>query len=217
MSKQFLGDRLFELQLVFVFVFGINQFMQLLTSSEGVSMSWFVAWEVFLLLNLWLAGDAYAKAAPSDRRSERQVFIAYLAWSVMIALDLAVLLFRETWTWSERDTFTAIFVSIGIVATLWWGKFRIRNAYVKGWLAVFFKTVPQVMLAWNIWLMGGGGIAGWAIVAGNVTILARIGQLTLSIRDTKKDKDAQKASLISEGFNLASWALVTVVWLMWRF
>ena len=197
------------MQVGFALTFGISQFAQLLSSTEGASMSWFAAWEVFLLLNLWLAWHAH-KAQPS--RITGQTLISYLVWSVMIALDLSAISLRDTWTWNERDALTAELVGLGVVVTLVAGGFRIGDPLVKGWLAVFFKTVPQAVLAWNIWLMGGGGIALAAIIAGHATILSRIGQLVLSIKEAGWDRN-RIGSLISEVPNELSWALVTAIWL----
>lgn len=212
MSKRLVGDVFFLAQLGFASTFGISQFIQLLSSSQGVSMSWFGAWEVFLLLNLWLAWRAH-EAQPS--RVTKQTLVSYLVWCVMIGLDLSVLFLRETWTWNERDTLTLWLTGAGVLVTLTAGRFDIKNPLVKGWLAVFFKAVPQAVLAWNILLVGGDGLAWLAIVAGHATILSRIGQLALSMREAGWDKN-RIASFISEVANELSWVLATAAWLIAR-
>lgn len=210
MSKRLVGDALFLVQLGFAFTFGISQFVQLLSSTTGVSMSWFGAWQVFLLLNLWLAWRA---DKVQSSRVTKQTLVSYLVWTVMVALDISAMLFRESWIWNERDTLTLQLATVGVLITLLIGRFDISNPLVKGWLAVFFKAVPQVILAWNIWLVGGEGVALMAIIAGHATILARLGQLTLSIREAGWDKN-RIGSLISEVPNELSWILATVVWLI---
>lgn len=208
MRNRLVGDALFLAQLGFALIFGIGQFVHLLSSTEGVSMSWFGAWQIFLLLNLWLAWRAHQA---QSSRVTKQTLASYLVWSAMVALDISALLFRENWVWNERDTMTAQLASVGVLATLLIGRFNVSNPLVKGWLAVFFKAVPQVMLAWNVWLVGGAGITWLAIVAGHLTILTRIGQLVLSIREAGWDKN-RIGSLISELPNELSWILVTAVW-----
>jgi len=210
MHKRLAGDALFLFQLGFALVFGIGQFVQLLSSSQGVSVSWFGAWQVFLLLNLWLAWHAH-KAAPS--RISVQVLTIYIALSVMVTANLAVMFVRGTGVWTELDTLTAVLAAIGVFTTLVIGKFDLSNPLVKGWLAVFFKAAPQVILAWSIWRYGGEGVSWIAVIAGHVMILTRLGQLYFSVREAGWDKN-RIGLLISEGSNELSWILATGVWMV---
>ncbi len=216
MSKKVVADLLFLMQIGFAAVSGGSQFAQLLTSTEGVSASWFGAWEIFLLLNLWLAWRAH-DAQPS--RITIQTLWSYAVWTVMIALDLACLVLRNSWSWNDRDTLTAVLVLIGVAATLLIGALRNRSfkdPLVKGWLAVWFKAVPQLILAWNILLVGGAGMSLIAIGAGHITIWSRLGQLILSVREAGWDKN-RLGSLVSEVPNGLSWIVVTLAWVWWYF
>ena len=210
MSKRLAGDALFLFQLGFALAFGIGQFAQLLSSSQGVSVSWFGAWQIFLLLNLWLAVNAH-KALPS--RLSRQVLVIYVSLSLMVASNLGVMFVRGTGVWTELDTLSAAIAVAGVIATLLVGRFDLSNPLVKGWLAVFFKAMPQVILAWSIWRYGGEGISWIAVIAGHVMILTRLGQLVFSVREAGWDKN-RIGLLISEGSNELSWMLATAVWLV---
>lgn len=208
MSKQFIAWSLFLIQMGCATVFGLSQFSNMLSSTQGVSMSWFAAWEVFLLLNLWLAYRAHRVQASLITG---QTLIMYAFYAVMIGLDLSVLFLRDSWAWSTQDSLTAGFVAVGSVSVLFFGKGRIGNPLVKGWLAVFFKAVPQLVLAWTIHEYGGKGLALSAIIAGHVTILCRLGQLTLAIKEAGRDKN-RIGSFMSEMANELSWVVVTIVW-----
>lgn len=210
MKKRLLGDVLFLVQLGFALTFGVSQFLIMLTSTEGVSLSWFVAWEVFLLLNLWLAWRAH-QTQPS--RVTLQTLIVYAIWTAMIALDLLALIVKDSWEWTDRDTICFQIIAVGALLTLVVGRSNISDPLVKGWLAVFFKAVPQLVLAWNVALLGGEGISWFAVFAGHVTILSRIGQLTLAIREAGWDKN-RVGSMISEVPNELSWIIVTIVLLL---
>lgn len=171
-------------------------------------MSWFVTWEIFLALNLWLATRALlAKTS----LVAWQTFIVYSTYAVMISLDLSVLLFRHSWGWSDRDTLTAKLVLVGVLVTLLAGNFDFKNPLMKGGLAIFFKAVPQFLLAWSIYADGGSGLSLAAIITGHVTILCRIGQLYMGIREAGWDKN-RIGSFISEVPNELSWIAVTIVW-----
>lgn len=211
MSKRLAAWTLFLIQLACAAVFGLGQFWQMLSSTQGVSMSWFAAWEIFLLLNLWLAFRAH-REQPSLVTGH--TLIMYAFFTVMIGLDLSVILIRNSWSWSGDDTLTAQIIAAGVAATLLINaglRQPLGNPLVKGWLAVFFKTVPQLVLAWSIHVNGGAGLSPAAIVAGHITILTRLGQLTMAIREAGWDRN-RIGSFISEVPNELSWIVVTVVW-----
>jgi hypothetical protein len=209
--KKVAADLLFLMQIGFAVIFGGSQFVEMLTSTEGVSASWFGAWEIFLLLNLWLAWHAH-KAQPS--RITSQTLWSYGIWAVMITLNLVSVILRDSWSWNERDTITSVAVGTCVAITLVLASSTgqtIKDPLVKGWLAVWFKTIPQLILAWNILLVGGDGLSLVAICAGHATILSRLGQLVLSVREAGWDNN-RRGSLLSEIPNGISWAIVTVVW-----
>jgi len=184
----------------------------MLTTSQGVSISWFACWQVFLVLNLVLAIRAH-RNQPS--RVTFQTILSYVAWVTMVTLDLGVMFWKGTGTWNERDTATVIFAAIGIVATLAVArrkKLTITDPMVKGYLAVFFKAVPQLALACNMLIVGGAGLASMAVVTGHITILTRLGQLWFSIREAGWDRN-RVGSAISEIANEGSWIVATVIWL----
>jgi hypothetical protein len=192
-------------------VFGLSQFWQMLSSTQGVSITWFAAMEVFMLLNIWLSWHAH-KAQPSLVTG--QTFVVYAFYGAMIGLDLAVIVTRSSWTWSLADTWTTEAVTAGVAATLvvaaLQGQF-VGNPLVKGWLAVFFKSVPQLVLAWNIHVHGGSGLALGTVIAGHVTAGLRLVLLFIAIREAGWDKN-RIGSFISEVPNELSWIAVTVVW-----
>lgn len=216
MQKKDVADLLFVVQITFIAVFGGSQFLQLLTSTEDVSATWFGAWQIFLLLNFWLAWNAH-KAKPT--RLSIQTLWTYGLWSVAIALDLGCLVLRSTWRWDQSDTITALIITLGVALTLLISSLNgktFKDPLVKGWLAVFFKAVPQLMLAWSILLVGGAGLSPIAIAAGHITILSRLGQLHLSMDEANREEN-RKASFISEMPNWLSWVVVTLAWLWWFF
>jgi hypothetical protein len=210
-QKKIFVDFLLGIQIICTFVFGGSQFIRMLTTSQGVSISWFACWQVFLILNLVLAIRAHCNQ-PS--RVTFQTILSYAAWVTMVTLDLGVMFWKGTGTWNMRDTSTVILAAIGVIATFSVAQRKqlaITDPMVKGYLAVFFKAVPQLILAYNIFMMGGAGLAGMAILTGHITILTRLGQLWFSIREAGWDRN-RIGSAVSELANESSWVIVTIVW-----
>jgi hypothetical protein len=212
-SKPFVAWSLFLVQMVCAAMFGLGQFWQMLSSTQGVSISWFAAWEIFLLLNLWLAWRSHL--ARSSLVTAHTLAI-YAFYAVLIALDLAAMLLRDSWIWNGQDTLSAALVLASVVLTLLIATARrwpLGDPLVMGCLAIAFKAVPQLVMAWNIHLHGGAGLAVAAIVAGHVTILTRLAQLGIAIREAGWDKN-RLGSFISEVPNELSWIVVTLVWIV---
>ncbi len=206
-------DGLFVLQFACAVAFGGGQTLKMLESTAGVSISWLTFWAVFLLINLRLSWQAH-QAAPS--RITAQTVAIYITWTSLLSVTLAVLVWRADGHWSNIDTLTSVLAVLGVATTLGIGArhdLGWRDPIVRGWLAVFFKAVPQLTLAWNMALHGGAGLAAVSVWAGHVTICTRIGQLLYGIREAGWDR-FRRGSLISELANEGSWIVATVVWVL---
>lgn len=204
-------DLLFAVQVAAAGVFGVSQTVRLVSSQQGVNVTWFLYWLLFLLLNLVLTARAH-DVQPS--RVTWQAIASYAWWSFFAAASLITFLVRSPSLWDGRDTVTTLGVAASVVVLA--GFYRglpLRDPMVRGWLALVFKSLPQVVLAAKVAMDGGAGVAGTAMVAGHVTICVRIVQLAFSIREAGWDRN-RRGSFLSEVGNEASWLLVTVVWLV---
>ncbi len=212
-AQRLTTDALFGVQLLFTFIFGGSQFYRMLTTSQGVNLSWFLSWLIFLLLNLALTIRAHQNQ-PS--RVTLQTILSYAAWTFVVAADLAVMLWKGTHVWGRTDTITTMLVGLGVALTLavaYRLELGLVDPMVKGWLAVFFKAIPQLALAYKIFMRGGAGLAAAAVITGHITILARLGQLWFSIKEAGWDRN-RRGSALSELANEASWLVATLVWLL---
>ena len=214
-SKEKMLDYLFVVQFICTLGFGGSQFAKMLTTSQGVSISWFSTWLVFLVLNLWLAVRAH-RNQPS--RLTRQTIASYITWIIMVMLDLGAMLGKGTGTWNARDNYTIVVSAFGIVSTLAVArKMRLpvvnnTDPMVKGLLAVSFKAFPQLIMAFNMFMMGGSGLSAWAVWLGHATVWSRIIQLWFSMKEAGWDRN-RVWSFVSESANEASWMVVTAIWL----
>ena len=211
--KKIVADLLFGVQIVCTLIFGGLQFLRMLTTSQGVSITWFGFWEAFLLLNLLLAHRAH-RVKPE--RVTLQVFLSYSLWTIMVTLDLSVMIVKGNWTWNGRDTATVALAALGIAVTLliaFLNNLGIADPIVKGYLAVCFKAIPQLIMAHNIFVVGGAGLAATTVVTGHITVLTRLGQLVFTIKAAGWDRN-RTGSAISEIANEVTWAIVTIAWLL---
>lgn len=206
------ADALFAIQIGCAMMFGGSQTLQMLATTEGVSVTWFAFWEAFLGINLLLALRAH-HARPS--RVTRQTVVTYAVWASIVALNLGVLLWQSAGTWHRIDTVTSAVTASGIAITLLVARghgLTVADPIVRSYFAVFFKAIPQLALAWHIYRVGGAGLAPFGVVAGHLTICTRLGQLWFSLGEAGWDRN-RRGSIISELANEGSWIVATIAWL----
>ncbi len=211
-AKTLAADAFFLLQLCLAGISGGSQLVRLFSSTQGVNVTWLASWLAYLLINLALTVRAHL-LKPS--RVTRQTVATYAAWSLAITACLAVLLWQGAEKWAGVDTLNAALVGTGVLATGGWARLRglsLTDPLVKGFFGVCFIGLPQVILAYNIFTVGGAGLAGGMLLAGHLGITTRLGQLWFAIREAGWDRNRQGAA-ISELANEATWVLVTVAWL----
>jgi hypothetical protein len=185
----------------------------MLTTTEGISLTWLSFWGVFLLINLSLSSKAH-RLQPS--RVTYQTMVAYAAWTVVVVFCIGIYIWQNVTFWTTLDTWTTGLAITGIIATLIIGyrnRLTIADPIVRGYLGVFFKGVPQLTLAYNIILAGGSGISTFAIVTGHINICTRLGQVIMSLREASWDRN-RRGCAIGEMANEGSWIVATVAWLI---
>jgi hypothetical protein len=211
-KKRLTTDFFFVLQLFLAAVSGGSQFVRLLTTSQGLNISWLASWLAFLLINLALIIKAH-RVRPS--RVTRQTVCAYGAWTFVIAANLTLLLWEGTEVWDAKDWVTTIVVILGLLVTLAWSRWQglpWTDPLVSGLFGVCFIGLPQVTLAYKIYQVGGSGLAAGMLLAGHVAIMTRLGQLWFAIREAGWDRNRLGAA-VSEAANEITWLLVSIAWL----
>lgn len=211
-AKQITADLFFVLQIGLALVSGGSQFVRMLSTTQGVKISWLASWLAFLVINLALTIRAHFRQ-PS--RVTLQTVLTYSTWTLVIAACLALLLWKGTERWDGKDTATAIMLGLGVLIT-WlgarWKGVPFTDPLVHGFFGVCFIGLPQLTLAYKIFLVGGAGLAGGMLLAGHIGITTRLGQLWFAIREAGWDRNRLGAAL-SELANEITWILVTLAWL----
>ena len=90
----------------------------------------------------------------------------------------------------------------------------LQDPMTKSLLAMLLKAMPQFIMAFEVTQKGGAGVPAVAVIAGNITILIRLGQIWFAIREAGWDRN-RIWLFISETVNEISWATVSLVWLIW--
>lgn len=209
--KRLTADLLLGVQIAGGLLITGSQIARSFSSTQGLSIAMFGLALVFFGLNLVLAIKAH-KNQPS--RITRQAVFVYVLWMVLCATLVIVALANDPSAWDRSETTISVIAALSaiivIVVALLKG-LSLSNPMVRSWLAIALKAAPQVAQAHKLFIVGGTGLAGLAIVGGHMTMLTRIGQLVFSIREASWDKN-RWASFWSEMANWLTWVLVTIVW-----
>jgi hypothetical protein len=206
------ADLFFALQIALALVSGGSQFLRLLSTSQGVNVSWLASWLAFLMINLTLTVRAH-RFQPS--RVTLQTVLIYAFWTAIIAANLAVLLWTGT-VWDHKDTVTVVVVGLGVLLTCWYAwrqGLPLTDPLVNAGCAMCFIGLPQLTLAYKIFTVGGAGLAGLMLLAGHLGIITRLGILWFAIREAGWDRNRLGAAL-GELANESTWLLVTLAWLV---
>jgi len=212
-TKKTAADLLFAVQIACTLVSGGSEFLRLLTTSQGVNLSWLAFWDAFLVVNLALVIRAHLR---QGSRVTFQTILSYATWTAFISACLGALLWRGTEWWDRQDTATVILVAAGVSLTWLLARRRglpVTDPLVAAGFGVCFIGLPQLTLTYKIFTQGGAGMAGLMLLAGHLGILTRLGQLWFAIREAGWDRNRQGAAL-SEIANETTWLLVTAAWLV---
>jgi hypothetical protein len=207
------ADAFFALQLVLALISGGSEFRRLLSTTQGIDLSWLASWLAFLLINLALTIRAHRRQ-PS--RVTLQAVLTYAAWTTVIAACLGAMLWKGTELWDAKDSLTTILVASGLIITgliAYQLGLGLTDPLMHAGLAACFIGLPQLILSYKIFTVGGEGMAGLMLLAGHIGICTRLGQLWFAIREAGWDRNRQGAAL-SELANEATWLLVTLAWLV---
>lgn len=211
--KQFISDALFVTQIICAFIMGGTQFFRLIVTTQGQLLAMFVTMEAYLFLHLALALNAH-RALPS--RVTRQSIAIYATWLVVLTADLFAFFVHSPVPWFDNDTRLIQLVLLGVVvlgAYVAVARVPMFDPMIKSVLAMLCKSLPQFLVVYEVWLKGGAGIPGIAVVVGNITIIIRIAQVSVSVYEAGWERN-RVWLLASEVMNDLSWAAVSVVWLI---
>lgn len=200
--------------MILAVLFGGFQTQHMLVhSTRGLSTSMFLFTGLFVCINLYLSIASH-KAQPS--RVTRQTVAIYILGTVVYGSFLAVMLVKAESIWDMRDTFTGLVVIVALVSAFVYSKAKdiaSLDPIMKGVYSLIFKSVPQVVMAWKVYQVGGQGLNTVMVITFHTLTLTRIYQICRRTSKTGWDRN-RRGLLISEIGNEITWSLVTVAWLV---
>jgi len=209
--KQMIADSLFVVQIIAAITFCGAYTLRSVTDVTGSSVAQFGLVVMFSGLNLALSIGAH-RASPS--RTTRQGIATYAVWIVLMLILIGVVSTNSVYQWNEKDTTTlgtALVLIVIVLVIAGMKKVSPNDPMMKGLLAVAFKSVPQVLLAWKFFAEGASGTPGLSIWVGHFCIIIRLGQIYFMVREAGWDRNRVWLA-ISEISNGLSWIIATAVW-----
>lgn len=205
-------DLIFIIQMCLALFLGVSQFIKMLSSTQGVSASMFLFTDIFFSLLFWMAIIAYRKI---PGRMGRGTIVVY-ATSVFVYSVLLIETFIQAPVfWEMSDWFTSGMVLAGIIAVGTVKRLKswdYSEPYLKTSMAMTFKAIPQLLLAYKIFQVGGEGVSGLWILIFHCFTISRLFPLILLNSESNWDR-SRKSMLLSEIANEGSWIIVTLAWL----
>lgn len=211
-ADRLMTDGIFVTQMCLALLLGGGQFVKMLTSTQGVSASMFLFTDVFFCLLFWMAIIANKKF---PGRMARQTIIVYATGALAYSLLLIETGIKAPVFWEMSDWVTTGLVFTGIVAIAIVKSVKewtLTEPYLKTGLGLALKSIPQLLLAYKILQVGGGGVSGLWILSFHVFTISRLVPLVLLNRQSGWDR-TRKSMLVSEIGNEGSWLAVTLAWL----
>lgn len=213
--KRFIADLLFGSQLVIGVLFASSRILRVHKTLNGVLLSEFILVQAFALLGLWLA--IAANRAQRSRIAIQSVAI-YVFWSVALAACIASTLTSRSgaYRWSGTDTTALVVGALGAILVISIGRAQsltVRDPMVRGWIALVLKGWPQLALGFKIFQESGAGLPLLALTLGHVTILIRLMQLAMAIKEAGWDRN-RRGLFLSELGNELTWCVTTAAWIL---
>lgn len=217
LSKKTMADLFFGVQIIGALLFCGAYAWRLRTDVVGASVAQFALVVLYLVFHIVLAINAHCDE-PS--RGTKQAIVMYALWLVLMLIIVGVVITNPSYQWDKKDTTTTIMgliLTLAVLATSYVQGLPLKDPMIKGFFAIAYKAVPQVLLAWKFLAEGASGVPALSIWVGHATILIRLGHLYLIGGEKEGEKEWNKGRLWlwrSEMANEASWIIATIAWLI---
>ena len=205
---------LFWIQVVGVLIFGSSQlYHMIIYSTIGLSESMFLCNTIVVTINLVLA--IKANKIQSSKNTKETVLI-YLFGTIIYMSFLVTMAIKAESVWGNLDwiTMAIVLVVVAIVFVyIRYRKINYRNPLLKGVISLILKVVPQLIMAYKIYEVGGQGLSVVTLIVFHVLTLLRI----YKVWETKREMTSEKnrtGLLLSEIGNEISWIVVSIVWIL---
>lgn len=210
-NEQCLADLLFWVQIAGALLFAVPLFIRTQTTVNGYSQAQALLVEVYLCMIFFLLQGAY-RERPS--RTTLQGIISCILWMVLLGAVLVSVAAGNKYEWSWHDSLmliTAGTSTLVLVLVMKTAKLSLRDPLVSGWLAIAYKSIPQLLLMFKFVSEGSSGFPGLTMFTGHANIVVRLLFLVIMNKEAAWDRN-RKWLWNSEIANWISWTLATIAW-----
>jgi len=202
---------LFWFQVIMAWVYSVPQVLAIQSGeTKGLTLVLYIGFLIYLVMGLSLSISSY-KAKPT--RDRKLIIFIFVQWSVFIGTMFVLGL--DKIVWHENDTLILL-VMLGLsLFTLLYYK-GLKDPYSRGFMSLWYKSVPQLWLSYTIFDMGTSqGLPLITLIAGHATSVPRLWEVWLSGYDHGWDRPT-KGLFFGEFINVATWTVVTVLWVLFQ-
>ena len=201
---------LFLFQVIMAWIYMVPQVTQIMHGKTGgLTLAMWLIFMGYLFISLSLAMLAWREQKEKIRL---YTVIIFAQWTIFILV--LFLMCVKSVRWSSGDTVVCICVAVLSVVTV--VRHGIKDSITRGWLAVWCKGVPQLWMAYTMWsAQSAEWLPALSLLATNATSLPRLIQVYLQGKRGDWDKPT-KALMLGETANVATWLVVTLVWIILR-
>lgn len=202
---------LFVFQIIMVFAYTIPQILNIVSGkTKGLTLVLYGGFMVYITVNLFLSVQAYRVDKTKGRK---YLIFIYSLW--ILAIGSIFVSGLSKIIWREEDTLVSIIILLLSIVTLIYFK-GVKDPFSKGFLAVWFKSLPQLWLAYTMLSLGTGiGLHPTNVIAAHCTSIPRLYHVFIVGHEGKWDREA-RGLMLSEASNVATWTIVTIVWIILR-
>ncbi|MEK7202154.1 MAG: hypothetical protein AAB669_01320 [Patescibacteria group bacterium] len=212
---QGLASAVFWISVPLVVIFCLSPIQKFINDPSKSGVGWYACAACFLAI-MWPLSRSDYDENPS--KTAWQTKFIYGWWLFWVSVDLTTILYLR-WKVGNWDLgalqLLMIYVSLGCFVAVWFVSvlygWRMKNSYVRAAISIAWKSVSQFLLAWAVWNTGRGDWVLPALIAGILTIVARLTQVGVSVT-VDGWTHQRRAITISEAVNLGSWLAVVAVW-----
>jgi len=200
---------LFYFQIIMVFAYTIPQILNIISGkTKGLTLVLYGGFMIYVLVNFLLSIQAYDVKKTKGRK---YLVIIFSLWVLSIG---SLLVFGMTKIfWREEDTVISIIILFLSFVTLFYFN-GLKDPLSKGFFGVWFKSLPQLWLAYTMLAVGSGiGLHPISLIAAHCTSTPRLIHVFIIGRAGKWDRES-RSLMVSEASNVITWWIVTIVWII---
>lgn len=203
-----MASLLFWFQVIMAWTYMVPQVMQIVSGKTGgLTLAMWLIFMGYLFVSLSLAILAWRKKREKIRL---YTVIIFAQWSVFITLLFTMCV--GSVRWSSGDTLVCLSVTILSILTILLN--GLKDPMTRGWLAVWCKGLPQLWIAYTMFeARSAEWLPAISLLATNATAIPRLIQVYLQGKRGGWDR-ATMGLFIGESANVASWIVVTIVWVV---